>query len=234
MLYRKNRQARLATTSIVMAEAKPTEPVQTVQEQTAKTFFDWSNMDPQTAKKEDHRSRVTKSIIRESLLRLMESKSVGSISVAELCREAGISRSTFYSHYNVPEDVLESIQSEVVEQLVAPSFENKDSVYEFMLKNCKVSLANKDFCLMVARDHEARAMFRRKLLELTTDVPELRDCPDHPTAEQSIARFRALSISEGCAGIMNDWHERGMVEPPELVAKAVADFVARNGSLNAK
>lgn len=80
---------------------------------------------------------------------------------------------------------------------------------------------------MVARDHEARAMFRRKLLELTADAPELHDFPDHPTPEQSIARFRVLSISEGCAGIMNDWHERGMVEPPELVAQMVVDFVSK-------
>ncbi|MBQ6491881.1 MAG: TetR/AcrR family transcriptional regulator [Atopobiaceae bacterium] len=189
-------------------------------------------MNAETAKKEDHRSRVTKRIIRESLLPLLKDKSVGSISVAELCREAGISRSTFYAHYNVPEDVLEEIQSEVVEQLAA--LPDNGSVYEFMLKNCEVSLQNKDFCLMVARDHRARAMFRRKLLELTADAPELYDFPDHPTPEQSEARFRVLSVSEGCAGIMNDWHERGMVEPPEVVAKAVADFVARCGGPTAK
>lgn len=181
--------------------------------------------DKQT-RKTDHRARLTKAIIREALIQLLEQKPVGDISIAELCRVAEVSRSTFYSHYSSPEDVLNSIQEEVVTRLVEETAGESLSTYEAMLLNCQISLENKDFLLVVARDHRARAMFRRRLLEMTTDIDEIVNFPENPTEEQSVRRFRALAASEGCAGIMNDWHERGMKEPPELVAQAVADFLA--------
>ncbi len=181
--------------------------------------------DMTNTRKEDHRVRLTREIIRKALIGLLNEKSVGAISVAELCREAGISRSTFYAHYSTPEEALESIQAEVVEELIAFPRGEDFSVYEYMLHNCRISLQHKDFYLTVARDHHARAMFRRKLLELTSDAPELHDFPESPTPEQSARRFQVLAVAEGCAGIINDWCDRGMKEAPETVARAVADFV---------
>lgn len=182
--------------------------------------------------KEDHRTRITKAMIRSAVLRLLETKPVGAISISELCREADISRSTFYAHYDSPEDVLRSIEAEVVSKLISNADTEKQDVYTYMLRNCEISYENRDFCLMVARDHAARAAFRKKLLELTSDIPEITNFPDNPTREDSLARFKALAVAEGCAGIVNDWHERGMAEPPELVAKAVSEFVTEQRRIN--
>ncbi|WP_165171297.1 TetR/AcrR family transcriptional regulator [Adlercreutzia sp. ZJ242] len=175
--------------------------------------------------RKDHRAEVTKTLLRRALIDLLEEKPIGSISVAELCREADVSRSTFYAHYDTPEDLLESIQAELISELTSSSHKDTASVYEHMLYTCQVSLKNKDFYLLIASDHRARALFRRKLLELMDDPPELHDFPENPTPEQSAQRFRMLAVAEGCAGIMNDWCDRGLKEPPEAVARAVADFV---------
>ena len=48
---------------------------------------------------EDHRSRVTKLLLRRAFTDLLEQKPIQSISVKELCERAGINRGTFYSHY---------------------------------------------------------------------------------------------------------------------------------------
>ena len=178
--------------------------------------------------KEDHSTRVTKMIIRRALISLMGTKQVGEISIAELCREAGISRSTFYAYYSLPESVADEIQNEVIAKMLDVPTGQNSSVYEKILHNCKVTLANKDYCLILANDHEARRKFRRKMLEMTVDASILTDFPAEPTPEESARRFALLAVSEGCAGIMNDWHERGLVEPPEMVASMVADFVAKN------
>ncbi len=45
-------------------------------------------------------------LIAEALLRLMEGKSYAQISVSEICREAGISRQTFYTLFAAKENVV--------------------------------------------------------------------------------------------------------------------------------
>lgn len=67
--------------------------------------------------KNNQRIVVTKRMLKEGLLRLLKSRDLDKISVAELCQEAGINRSTFYRHYNLPRDVLRDMQAEFVEEM---------------------------------------------------------------------------------------------------------------------
>ena len=59
--------------------------------------------------RENQRIMLTKRLLKESMLRLLESKELEKISVTELCRDAGINRATFYRHYEIPRDVLSEI-----------------------------------------------------------------------------------------------------------------------------
>lgn len=58
---------------------------------------------------ENQRVRLTKTLLAQSLLELMKTKPVESVSVAELCRHAGINRTTFYKYYHTPEEVLQEV-----------------------------------------------------------------------------------------------------------------------------
>ena len=48
----------------------------------------------------DHRTRVTRLLIRRAFTELLTKKPIQSISVKELCENAGINRGTFYAHYS--------------------------------------------------------------------------------------------------------------------------------------
>ena len=65
----------------------------------------------------DRRVIYTKKILRSSLMKLLEEKSIGRISVTELCNAAGVNRGTFYSHYRQPEDVMHQIENELISQI---------------------------------------------------------------------------------------------------------------------
>lgn len=67
--------------------------------------------------KEDQRIIVTKRMLKESLLCMMEEKSLQKISVSELCKTAGINRATFYHHYAAPVDVLREIGNEMADEI---------------------------------------------------------------------------------------------------------------------
>ena len=69
------------------------------------------------AQKENQRIALTKKLLQEGLLRLLEVKTLDSISVTELCRESGINRATFYNHYSSPQDLLNDIENRVSDRL---------------------------------------------------------------------------------------------------------------------
>ena len=50
-------------------------------------------------RRENQRTRLTKRLLRESLLGLLEEKPVEKITVKELCETAELNRSTFYTYY---------------------------------------------------------------------------------------------------------------------------------------
>ena len=80
-------------------------------------------------KKENQRVKLTKKLLKQSLLDIMDKKPVGSISVIELCEKAEINRSTFYNHYGCPNDVLYDIECDFVEDLEQIWTKNNDKEY---------------------------------------------------------------------------------------------------------
>ena len=73
----------------------------------------------ETVSRHDSDKRVirTKKAIKEALFRIMEEKDISSISISELTQEANINRRTFYTHYHSITDILEEIESDLVEAL---------------------------------------------------------------------------------------------------------------------
>ena len=69
------------------------------------------------AQKENQRIALTKKLLQEGLLRLLEVKTLDSISVTELCRESGINRATFYNHYSSPQELLEDLENRLTDRL---------------------------------------------------------------------------------------------------------------------
>lgn len=49
---------------------------------------------------------VTKSCLQTALIKLLNKKDINEISVSELTRRAGVSRTAFYSNYQTVDDVL--------------------------------------------------------------------------------------------------------------------------------
>lgn len=60
---------------------------------------------------------VTKRMLREGLLHLLEAKELDKISITELCRESGVNRSTFYRYYTLPKDILTEMQNLFMEEI---------------------------------------------------------------------------------------------------------------------
>ena len=68
-------------------------------------------------KAENQRVAITKRMLQEGLVRLLEKKDLDKISITELCRESGINRVTFYRHYEIPHDILMEMEKSLLNEL---------------------------------------------------------------------------------------------------------------------
>ncbi|MGI6230236.1 MAG: TetR/AcrR family transcriptional regulator [Tractidigestivibacter sp.] len=66
---------------------------------------------------ENQRVRLTKRLLKEALIDLLETEPLQKVSVSELCKAAGINRTTFYNHYGNPADVLDDVEHDVFEEI---------------------------------------------------------------------------------------------------------------------
>lgn len=70
-------------------------------------------------KADSRRVKMTKMLLKQSLIELMKKKSIHSISIKEICEGADINRSTFYRHYNTQYELYDDIINELAENITA-------------------------------------------------------------------------------------------------------------------
>ena len=63
--------------------------------------------------KENRRVKLTKKLLKESLIEIMHSKPMNKITIKEICETADINRSTFYLHYVDQYALLNDIEKEL-------------------------------------------------------------------------------------------------------------------------
>lgn len=157
-------------------------------------------------KRTDHRIHLTKQLIKESLARLVSTSSFSSITIAALCREAQISRTTFYSHYqhimNVVDDILSDSftpsTSTLAEEWHAlhtlttkPFHETNFKEYEQVLPACQ-RLGENPLYISIYLDPTLSDYILQQLYEKQKDryVPFLaKTCQVPTTVAESLLRF---------------------------------------------
>ena len=100
----------------------------------------------------DRRVRKTRAQLRAGLARLMQQKNIKEITVKELVDEIDINRSTFYLHYTDIYQMLQSIEGELMEDILEAIKEHpldpgmKEEGYSFAIQLFRILAANKDIC----------------------------------------------------------------------------------------
>ena len=67
-------------------------------------------------KKDNQRTRLTKLLFKNSLISLLQKKSIYQISVTELCDAAKLNRPTFYKYYDNVSDILTELEKETLQK----------------------------------------------------------------------------------------------------------------------
>lgn len=122
-------------------------------------------------KKLNKSSKQTDEIIKETLaIFLNENYELNSITVTDLIKKAGISRSSFYTHYNSINDLVESIQDETLDVLSSDitNFNNIDDIYNYIDKIFEILKNNEYFYKSILNSDEA-FKFANNIIDKLTD-----------------------------------------------------------------
>lgn len=93
----------------------------------------------------------SQTLLHQALLLLLKKKPIEKITVQELCKTAGVNRTTFYNHYERPEDILR----EIVQQFLSSFYENVTLDTESAM-NCTTHLLELIYSLWPGRHRPGR------------------------------------------------------------------------------
>ena len=182
------------------------------------------------AKKENQRIVLTKRLLQEGLLRLLETKELEKISVTELCRESGINRATFYNHYSSPLDLLADLESRLIDEMNA-LMGNPGSSAEMVqqLENvCSYYQENARSILALARCH-ADADLADAFANLNQNFRRFQPVSRHassldPESKHLISTF----LYTGCYHLIREWLIKDIQKTPREIAELLVNMVNKD------
>lgn len=171
------------------------------------------------ANSSDQRVMLTKQILRNALLSLMEEKSINKITPTELCRKANINRNTFYSHYRAPEDILHEMEDEILKDLTL-AFEmhfHYDTIEELVRQSCILFKKNSDICSIIfSENSESDSLFRIVNMANHTAYTEWRRVGLKASDEKLDQIFQYCA--GGCVTAVRNWLALDMKEDIDSIA----------------
>ena len=188
--------------------------------------------------KQDRRVRKSKEALKNSLIELMEDKSVNNITVKELVTKADLNRSTFYNYYSDIPDMLNKLEEELykeflktIESHIEKCKKNNDiskMAHEFIEDMCNVVKDNYDFCQCIfSKNGDLNFLF------------ELEEMVENHLREQFKENFdkkvKSLTyiysfIKSGFIGVLKTWMKGGCKESSKEIADLIYNLI--NGVVN--
>ena len=181
----------------------------------------------------DHRTRVTKIMIRRAFTGMLQQEPIQSISVKRLCAKAGISRGTFYAHYSDIYDLLGQLEEELmraVQKGLGQMLEGEPgevSLLEVTRVLFRSLQENADLCRVILGPHGDKE-FAARLLSLGREYFLEAYRQSFPRATPRQLKYYYAFVSNGCMGLLEEWLKDGMGSSADEMA-AVAESIMMYG-----
>ncbi len=167
---------------------------------------------------ENQRIRISKTMLKSGLLKLLKEKPLNQITVYELCKVSQINRTTFYKYYGSQEELLNEIELDFLKQL-------DDDLKHIITKNTNALQLilqhlydQRDlFCLLV------RSIPMQEFSEHLFAIPSIgiifQNMIDESNYSQTEVKYIRQFVFQGTFSILYDWLSS---DNPESVDKIVS------------
>lgn len=176
----------------------------------------------------DRRVKYTTMLLRESLIRLMETYPISRISVKMLCEDADINRSTFYAHYIDQYDLLHKNEQEFLTEFrdylrMQPTAEQ--SIWaEKIMQQLFEYVGNNASLFRVLLSENGDPEFQSSVMALAQEkiISSLRSDPD---IDSRTSDYMQSFIIAGALKVLQKWIQDGAIESSQQMAKLVSNLL---------
>lgn len=178
--------------------------------------------------KDEQRVALTKRLLREGLLRILQNKDIDKVNIKELCEESGINRATFYRHYEIPKDILREIRYEIFEEVktIAENDNAEKNPLRWLKDTCGYFYSNAatlNILFKTRTDDE--------FIEFLNDVyskyfVELVDAAHRKDIDEDGVRLAAYFYASGIYCMIRQWLVEPINKSPNEVAELIYKFAA--------
>lgn len=173
--------------------------------------------------RENQRVAISKRLLKESLLRLLQKEHISKISVSELCQEAEINRTTFYRHYETPNDVLLEIASDYIRDFrrFSSSLNTSHDLYNEIMQLCRFIYGHADMAKLLIRNNTNDGI-TKIFQELCDDFVGTRKILYKGTpVDDDTLRLFSNFFSTGIYTLISQWLIEDIPKTPEEIANLI-------------
>jgi len=188
-----------------------------------------SNWGDPMEQKENQRIMLTKQLLHNALLKMLKTTPLHAISIRELCKEAGINRTTFYNHYGSQYDLLDDISqrflNSIADRLESADFSDRKSVHQRVAMVLAYLVENRELSILLM-NHNLDPGFAERIFSL----PKIGDLLDAALVNCRDERKRTATISfviYGSYKLLQDWLNQEDRLPPAEQTEMMLDLAQR-------
>ncbi|MDO4321458.1 MAG: TetR-like C-terminal domain-containing protein [Lachnospiraceae bacterium] len=182
--------------------------------------------------KENQRVALSKHLLKTGLLNLLQKKHITKISISELCQEAEINRTTFYRHYETPNDVLIDIASDYIKEFrkFSSSLNTSHDMHNEIIQLCRFIYHNSDRAKLLIRNNTNDGI-TKIFQELCDDFVGTRKIlyKGKPVDDDTLRLFNSF-FSVGISTLISQWLIEDIPKTPEEIANLICCSLYRDFS----
>ena len=177
-----------------------------------------------SVQRDNRRVRMTKRLMKDALMELLQQRELANISVTIICEVADVNRSTFYKYYKDPVDLLRDIEQDYLDRIPAPSQDPGFWDEEQLLAETTA------FFDYVKQNERA---FRVLLGDTTSNgfasrlIDFLRSKYAKPSEGNMASRYASLYMANGTVGMLREWVNAGFPVSSREIAEMMYFFSVR-------
>ena len=182
--------------------------------------------------RENQRIELTKRLLKESPLELLQKKDIDKISVRELCEKAGINRTTFYRHYGCPHDVLTQIEDDLIAGIpTLNSVRDLSSRELFLKQSCmfwEYREDHRDLARILLMNESTESGFARKLFNMPV-MDQAISTAVRQDYDETTSHLILVFLKSGAYNLLKEWTVCDLPNTPEEMGQLVLDLVLESG-----
>ena len=174
-------------------------------------------------RRQNRRVLMTKRLMKDALLELLERQELVNISVTAICEAADVHRSTFYKYYKDQADLLRDLEQEYLDRISVPLQDPREWDEEQLLVETTAffdSVKRNDRAFAVLLGESTSSDFAAKVIDLLRS----RYAEGDEAGKNPASYYAQLYVANGTVGMLREWVNRGFPVSSREMAEMMYGF----------